>query len=50
MKDIVAANQSAFILGRSLHDNFLLVRQVARKIHARRDPGVFLKLDISRTL
>ncbi|KAE8777808.1 hypothetical protein D1007_49394 [Hordeum vulgare] len=49
MKDIVAANQSAFILGRSLHDNFLLVRQVARRIHARRDPGVFLKLDISRT-
>ncbi|KAE8813339.1 reverse transcriptase [Hordeum vulgare] len=49
MKDIVAANQSAFILDRSLHDNFLLVRQVARRFHSRRDPGVFLKLDISRT-
>ena len=32
MKEVVAANQSAFIQGRNLHDNFLLVRQVARKI------------------
>lgn len=48
MHEIVAMNQSAFIKGRHLHDNFLLVRQVARKIHARRTPGVFIKLDISR--
>ena len=48
MQDIVTANQSAFICGRHLHDNFLLVRQVARKIHARKEAGVFLKLDISR--
>ena len=48
MKEMVAMNQSAFIKGRHLHDNFLLVRQVARKIHARRTPGIFLKLDISR--
>jgi hypothetical protein len=31
-----------------LHDNFLLVRQVARKINARKKKGVFLKLDIAR--
>ena len=48
MPEIVGANQSAFISGRSLHDNFLLVRQVARKIHACKIPGVFLKLDISK--
>lgn len=48
MKDIIAFNQSAFIKGRSLHDNFLLVRQVMRKISARKSKGVFLKLDISR--
>ena len=48
MPEIVATNQSAFIKGRHLHDNFLLVRKVARKIHARRVPGVFIKLDISR--
>ena len=48
MHDIVETNQSAFIKGRHLHENFLLVRQVARKLHARRAPTVFLKLDISR--
>ena len=30
MKDIVTANQFTFICGKHLHDNFLLVRQVAR--------------------
>jgi hypothetical protein len=28
-------------------DNFLLVRQVAQKINARKSAGVFLKLDIT---
>ena len=46
--EIVTANQLAFLFGRHLHDNFLLVRQVARKIHASKDAGVFMKLDISR--
>lgn len=48
MKDIVTYNQSAFIKGRNLHDNFLLVRQVARKFSARKIKGVFIKLDITR--
>jgi hypothetical protein len=48
LAELVSANQSAFVKGRSLHDNFLLVRQVARKISAKRIPGVLLKLDISR--
>ena len=48
MKEIVTTNQSTFICGRHLHDNFLLVRQVARKIHACKEASVFLKLDISR--
>lgn len=48
MKALVNANQSTFIKGRILHDNFLMVRHVARKIHARRASGVFLKLDISK--
>jgi hypothetical protein len=48
MEGLVSANQSAFIKGRNLHDNFILVRQVARKINGRREAGVLLKLDISR--
>jgi hypothetical protein len=46
--DIISPNQSAFVKGRCLHDNFILARQVARRINQRRCPGVLLKLDISR--
>jgi hypothetical protein len=46
--EVVSTNQSAFIRGRSLHDNFILVRQVARKINLQRQPGVLLKLDLTR--
>lgn len=48
MHEVVSINQSAFIKGRSMHDNYLLVRQVARKMHASKIPGLFLKLDIAR--
>jgi hypothetical protein len=48
MDEIVSKNRSAFIRGRNLHDNFLLVRQLARKINSNREAGVLLKLDISR--
>jgi mannosylglycoprotein endo-beta-mannosidase len=46
--DLVSFNLSAFVKGRCLHDNFLLVRQVARKLQQRKVKGVFLKLDIAR--
>ncbi|KAK1601250.1 hypothetical protein QYE76_017578 [Lolium multiflorum] len=46
--EMVSMNQSAFFKLRSLHDNFVLVRQVARKINMRRRTGVLLKLDIAR--
>jgi hypothetical protein len=46
--ELVSPNQSAFVKGRSLHGNFVIVRQVARKINQRRVKGVLLKLDISR--
>ena len=48
MESLVSVNQSAFIKGRNLHDNFVLVRQMARRINGRRESGVLLKLDISR--
>jgi hypothetical protein len=46
--DLVSMNQSAFVKGRCLHDNFILVRQVARQIYKRKVSGLFLKLDLSR--
>jgi hypothetical protein len=48
MEMLVSCNQSAFMKGRNLHDNFILVRQLARKIYSRKEVGVLLKLDISR--
>lgn len=50
MHELVQLNQSAFIKGRNIHDSFVLVRQVARKLHKRKTKGVLLKLDISRVL
>jgi hypothetical protein len=46
--DIISVNQSAFVKDRSLHDNFILVRQLARKINSKRQSGVLLKLELSR--
>jgi hypothetical protein len=46
--ELVSTNQSVFVRGRSLHDNFILVRQVARKINQRRVPGVLIKIDLAR--
>lgn len=45
--DFVCANQSAFIRGHNLHDNFLLVRRVAKRLHNWKIIGNLLKLDIS---
>ncbi|WVZ95183.1 LOW QUALITY PROTEIN: hypothetical protein U9M48_040980 [Paspalum notatum var. saurae] len=45
---LVSANQSAFIRGRCIHNNFLLVQQMARFLHRQREPRLLLKLDISK--
>ena len=36
LEELVTTNQSAFVRGRNLHQNFMLMRQVARKINTRR--------------
>jgi hypothetical protein len=43
---LVSPNQNAFIRGRTIHDNFMLVQQLARSFHATNSPTVLLKLDI----
>ena len=45
---LVGNHQSAFIKGRSIHDNFMLVQCTARRLHALREPAVMLKMDISK--
>ncbi|XP_073358216.1 uncharacterized protein [Aegilops tauschii subsp. strangulata] len=41
-------HQSAFVKDRSIHDNFMLVQSMARRLHALREAAVMLKLDISK--
>lgn len=48
LNSLVSKNQNAFIGGRSLHDNFVLVRQSMRLLHHLREPRVMLKLDLAK--
>jgi hypothetical protein len=41
-------NQSAFIKGRALYDNFRMVQLFAKSLHSHRKPIVLLKIDITR--
>lgn len=45
---MVATNQSAFIRGRRIHDNFLLVQQMAKFLHNKGASRILIKLDISK--
>lgn len=47
LNSIVAHNQSAFIRGGSIHDNFMLVQQMARLLHRKGKANLILKLDIT---
>jgi hypothetical protein len=46
----VSPIQSAFIKGRFIQDNFMLVQQTARLFHQQKRPRLLLKLDIRACL
>ncbi len=48
MHALISVNQSAFIKGRSIHDNFLFVRNMARRYHRLRRAMLLFKLDITK--
>lgn len=48
LKELVATNQSAFVQGRCIYDNYMLVQQTIKLLHKRKVPSIFLKLDISK--
>ena len=47
MHTLVSRMQSAFIKTRSIHDNFLFVKNAIRKLHSVNVPALLLKLDIA---
>lgn len=48
LKDMVAPNQSAFISGRSIHDNFRAMQLACRWLNGKKAPAVLLKIDITK--
>jgi hypothetical protein len=48
LDNLVRKKQNAFILGCSLHDNFVLARQSARLLHQLKEPRVLCKLELAR--
>jgi hypothetical protein len=48
LSSLVNNNQSAFIRGRSIHDNFMAVQLACRWLHCRNLPAVLLKVDIAK--
>jgi len=49
LKDLISPNQSAFVKGRCIHDNFVLVQQTAKVLHKQKEPRVLLILDITKS-
>lgn len=48
LPSLIPPNQSAFIKGRNIHDNFLFVRQMVKVLHDKKKAHILLKLDISK--
>lgn len=48
LENLVSKNQNAFIKGRFIQDNFMMVQQTAKFLHAQKQPWLLLKLDISK--
>lgn len=48
LHEMVSPYQSAFIKGRFIQDNYMLVQQTARFLHQQKQPRLLLKLDINK--
>jgi retron-type reverse transcriptase len=48
MDELVSNAQSAFIKKRSIHDNFLYVKNLATRYHRNKTPTLLFKLDIRK--
>jgi len=48
LPSLVATNQSAFVKGRNIQDNFLFVQQMVKTLHRKKEAHILLKLDISK--
>jgi hypothetical protein len=45
---LISYNQNGFIKKCCIHDNCVFVQQVIKELHTKKNPALFLKLDISK--
>uniref|UniRef100_J3L0J0 CCHC-type domain-containing protein n=1 Tax=Oryza brachyantha TaxID=4533 RepID=J3L0J0_ORYBR len=48
LDQMVSNNQSAFIKKRAIHDNFIFVQGMIKKLHCKKERTILLKIDISK--
>ena len=48
LNQLISPNQSAFIKGRFILDNFMLVHQTTKFLHQQKQARILLKLDINK--
>jgi hypothetical protein len=48
LNDMISPIQSAFMKGRFIQDNFMLVQQTARFLNQQKQSRILLKLDVSK--
>jgi hypothetical protein len=48
LNDLISRSQSSFIKRRSIQDNFLYTQNLVRDLQRRKQPDLFLKLDIAK--
>jgi hypothetical protein len=46
---LISNNQTAFVRRRCIHDNFVYVKEVIERLHKKKTPALFIKLDVSKT-
>jgi hypothetical protein len=48
LSSLVSCNQSSFVNGCCILDNFMLVQEMTKSLHRQKEPRLLLKLDISK--
>jgi hypothetical protein len=48
LPSLIFENQSTFVRGRKIHENFMLVQQMVKSLHKKKEAHNLLKLDISK--
>jgi hypothetical protein len=45
---LISNRQTSFVKKRCIHDSFIYVQMVVRTLHKKKDPALFIQLDISK--